>query len=104
MSSFMVMPVDKLLNLARTCVARIDESNKQELAKAIANYRRGWWIFKPSKDLTDVEIECRLREDFMYTNHGGYARGIAMNLVKALEYALPDSTVFVSIEDFGHIV
>ena len=107
MSSYVTLPVDQVLELSRVCLDRIDKCNKKRLAIAIAieQYRNsGWWLFKPHKDLTDSQIEYRIRDDFTYTDYGIHARGIAQRFLTALMHAAPGSTVQVSIEDLGFIL
>jgi hypothetical protein len=105
MSSYVDLPVSQVLELSRVCLDRIDACNKKRLAQAIAQYRnKGWWLFRPSKDLTDAQIEYTIRNDFTYMDYGRHARGIAQRFLTALTHAAPGSTVQVSIEDLGFIL
>lgn len=101
MSSYVYMSVDRVHALAQACVDRIDGYNKKKLAQAIAKYRRGWWIFKPSATLTDHEIEKRLRLEFKFVDSGGYCQSIARDLLKAIKHAEPGSMVQVAVDDLA---
>lgn len=103
MPSFVTLPASKVLGLAKAKIDQIDASNKRDLARAISDYRKGWWIFRPPANLTDSEIERILILGNKFFYHGGHAKSIASDLVNALKYADPNSTVQVDAHDFSFL-
>ena len=101
--SYVTMPTSSVLELAKRRIEFLGVHNDRRLAIAIADYRKGWWIFKPSPKLTDQEIERELRRGLRFFDQGWVDLDVAKRLVSTLSVAGVGDTVFVSTADLEAI-
>jgi hypothetical protein len=96
------MTVEDVKKMCEACIKSIDDDNAEKLAKAIAEYRKGWWIFKPSEKMTDAAIEAELRRRMRYYVSYGLQRATASALLRSCKY-VASTVIQVSSEDLYRI-